>query len=299
MKKIISFIMLFICLVSIKVDALDEKESIYDRNMKRDLLCIMMAYGDYIGGIEKGNDGKVFVVMKSGEKLLYDDKKNKSVEEKLSSPDIQDMMEEIYPMNSINEVMNKDFDPGRIRYYPILNEVYGQSKGAIEKNIKNFGGYSFNKSNGAGEHLKKAMNRAIEESKGNRSIGAYVFPISGTYNYRVILGTNRLSPHAYGIAIDLKSHPADYWKWASREEGSKRIKGYSKELVKIFEDNNFVWGGKWSHFDILHFEYRPEIIYKARYFGEKDDDESKWYTGVQYEDELVKKYIDIIEDKLK
>jgi hypothetical protein len=21
-----------------------------------------------------------------------------------------------------------------------------------------------------------------------------------------------------------------------------------------------VWGGKWAHFDMIHFEYRPEIV---------------------------------------
>ncbi len=93
-----------------------------------------------------------------------------------------------------------------------------------------------------------------------------LFPCSGTFNYRLISGTNRLSPHAFGIAIDLASDKRDYWKWASKEAGEKRLASYSNELVEIFENNGFVWGGKWSHFDILHFEYRPEIILKARYF---------------------------------
>jgi hypothetical protein len=26
----------------------------------------------------------------------------------------------------------------------------------------------------------------------------------------------------------------------------------------------FIWGGKWHHFDGMHFEYRPELILYAR-----------------------------------
>jgi peptidoglycan L-alanyl-D-glutamate endopeptidase CwlK len=32
------------------------------------------------------------------------------------------------------------------------------------------------------------------------------------------------------------------------------------EIVRIFEKHGFVWGGKWYHYDTMHFEYRPEIV---------------------------------------
>jgi hypothetical protein len=31
-------------------------------------------------------------------------------------------------------------------------------------------------------------------------------------------------------------------------------------LVRAFERQGFVWGGKWLFFDTMHFEYRPEIL---------------------------------------
>jgi peptidoglycan LD-endopeptidase CwlK len=34
------------------------------------------------------------------------------------------------------------------------------------------------------------------------------------------------------------------------------------EIVKIFEANGFIWGGKWWHYDTMHFEYRPELLGK-------------------------------------
>jgi hypothetical protein len=32
------------------------------------------------------------------------------------------------------------------------------------------------------------------------------------------------------------------------------------EIVAIFERHGFIWGGRWSHFDTMHFEYRPELL---------------------------------------
>jgi D-alanyl-D-alanine carboxypeptidase len=33
-----------------------------------------------------------------------------------------------------------------------------------------------------------------------------------------------------------------------------------QEIVSIFEKHGFIWGGKWNHFDTMHFEYRPELL---------------------------------------
>ena len=34
-----------------------------------------------------------------------------------------------------------------------------------------------------------------------------------------------------------------------------------KEVIRIFEEEGFVWGGKWTIYDNMHFEYHPELIY--------------------------------------
>jgi hypothetical protein len=133
----------------------------------------------------------------------------------------------------------------------------------------------------------------------NKKISAFLSPCSGTYNYRVIAGTGRLSPHSFGTAIDLSRDSRDYWKWATPEQGEKRLLSYSKEVVEVFEKHNFVWGGKWGHFDILHFEYRPEIILKARYFSQKADSDKPWYNGIPVEYLNAKDYIKVIEDAFK
>ncbi|HYE09644.1 MAG TPA: M15 family metallopeptidase [Patescibacteria group bacterium] len=271
----------------------------YDITMKQDLLCLMLAYPEHIDSIVKTEGDKVYLVLKSGVKLIYDDQKVKNMEVKIASPDIQDMLEQPYPLTTTGKLMEKDFDPGRVRMYGLLKEVYGSNQQQIEKQLGNVkvGGrsFQFSKSNGAGDALKAAMEELIPLAQRNNKVASAAFPSSGTFNYRLISGTNRLSPHAFGIAIDLARDSRDYWQWAAREQGQKRLESYPKEIVEIFEKNNFVWGGKWGHFDILHFEYRPEIIMKARFFGEEARTGELWYKGAP-EDSKTKEAIDKIEE---
>ncbi|MGI5849132.1 MAG: M15 family metallopeptidase [Christensenellales bacterium] len=40
-----------------------------------------------------------------------------------------------------------------------------------------------------------------------------------------------------------------------RRSAGPRAK-YDEGIVRVMESHYFIWGGKWSYFDILHFEYR-------------------------------------------
>lgn len=297
MKKT-TILILLICLFTNITNTVKASSIEYENTMKQDLLCLMMAYPEYITNIVREDNGHVYLIMKSGKRILYDDKNTKSFEQKLSNPDLQDMMEQEYPLTPINNLMDINFDPGRFRVYGLLTQVYGESERQVKSNLKNVNSFQFNGNNNAGASLNAVMKELLPLAQKRKDIGSCVFPCSGTYNYRIIAGTNRLSPHAFGIAIDLARDNRDFWKWASREEGEKRLVSYPKEIVEIFEKNNFVWGGKWGHFDILHFEYRPEIILKARYFGEKSRNENLWYKGIPIEKDCIKKYIETIDNVL-
>lgn len=308
MKKIFLSMLTF-CLVIYpfnNIDALasSKKDSdAYETSMKQDLLCLMLAYPEYAIDVLKTDSDKVYLVMKSGRKILYDDGKSKDFQQKLMNTDLQDMMEQIYPLETSLVLMPENFDPGRFRVYPLLSEVYGHSKQETSHNLKNVNiGYTklqFNGNNNAAASLQSVMSELVPLASGNHNVSAALFPSSGTFNYRVISGTGQLSPHAFGIAIDLSRNSHDYWQWATREQGDQRLKSYPKEVVSTFEKNNFVWGGKWSHFDTLHFEYRPEIILKARYFSDKNNDSENWYESIPLENNSVRNCIKKINTALE
>jgi hypothetical protein len=91
---------------------------------------------------------------------------------------------------------------------------------------------------------------------------------------RKIDGSESISYHAYGLALDIipRSYEGKqvYWRWSSAwNSGWEEMPLSSRwqppdRVIEIFEENGFVWGGKWYHFDTIHFEYRPEIIYLSR-----------------------------------
>lgn len=276
-------------------------DPVYEAMMKRDVLSLMMAYPEYILDVDRDEEGKVYVIMKSGKKLLYDDGKSKNQAQKSATPDLQDMMEQIYPLGKITELLPANYNPGCVRHYPLLKEVYGANKTQIQSNLVKVSiGYKFvefNRNNYAAQALNSVMKELLPLARQSYKIYGAAFPSSGTFNYRLISSTSRLSSHAFGMSIDLNSHKNDYWKWNTRDDGQKRLDAYPQEIVHIFEKYGFVWGGKWGNFDIMHYEYRPEIILKARYFSEKPIPGIPWYDGLQ-NNQQAWHYIWLIEQKI-
>jgi hypothetical protein len=90
----------------------------------------------------------------------------------------------------------------------------------------------------------------------------------GAYYWRNIANTDRLSAHSFGIALDINAQHSQYWQWDLNNAGLLICEDAELmyrntipwEIVRIFEKYGFIWGGKWYHYDTMHFEYRPELI---------------------------------------
>lgn len=239
--------------------------------IETDLSCLMEAYPDYITSIHLGQDNLVYIVMKNHRRILYDDKKAKEYEEKLNHPDLEDMLSQIYPADQAVGVVKPNYDPGRCRVKEFFDSVYGATPLEVHKNLVTipFCGQRvrFNGQNRAAQALER-VGRELEDLLRRRpALRPYVLPLGGTYNWRDIAGTDRQSPHSWGIAVDLNPRHGLYWRSAGLKSGLEplqRRKTYPVEIIKIFENHGFIWGGRWWHFDLMHFEYRPELLLKAR-----------------------------------
>jgi len=90
------------------------------------------------------------------------------------------------------------------------------------------------------------------------------------YNWRQIAGTQRRSFHSWGLAIDIQPRRlggrAIFWQWErARNRDWMLIPLASRwnppaPVIRAFERQGFIWGGKWTFFDNMHFEFRPELF---------------------------------------
>ncbi|MFH1113030.1 MAG: M15 family metallopeptidase [Pseudomonadota bacterium] len=234
-----------------------------------DIVSLFCGYPTYCVGLSVNDHQELFVVMKNGVRILYDDRKTKSFEERLENPDLEDMLALPYEPGKASRHVPIEHDPGRFRVDRFLKAVYGESEGQVRSHLVPVRFLSespkFTTANGASEALRRVGEELQGVLKKKPGISKYVLPLSGTFNWRPIAGTARLSPHAYAICIDLNSIQGAYWRWPKKGDDPTRLRdGYPTEIVDIFERHGFIWGGKWGHYDLMHFEYRPELLIKSR-----------------------------------
>lgn len=247
---------LFLCIGTIAVQAkpitLQEKLTILKR-----------AYPSVIAEYSNGE-----IILKSGERLVIDDGKAKNHQAKLVDADIEDMLSQTYPLGACYiGTPGKSFDPGRIRNGKFMRALFGKTKSharASLRSIKWFGSHvSVTRRHGVDLALQRVRNDLAKLPKKFRK---FFVKSGGTFNWRFIAGTKRLSVHSFGAAIDINTKFTDYWRWSGGKPGNvpKYKNKIPKDIVSIFERHGFIWGGKWYHFDTMHFEYRPDLIEIAK-----------------------------------
>ena len=218
---------------------------------------LLKAYPDFLDSADENH-----LYWKDGTVMVYDDGQEKSFDELLDYADLQDQMEQEYVKGPDYEIPAKNFDPGRIRNEEFFRKMYGNSAGEVQSKMVTIpwmpgstnSSVSITSVNGVDEQLKK-VSQELDQLP--REFMKYVTTTAGTFNWRVIAKTNRLSMHSFAIAIDINTAYSNYWQWEKNLVYKNQI---PMEIVEIFEKHGFIWGGKWYHYDTMHFEYRPELL---------------------------------------
>ena len=226
-----------------------------------DLELLRRFYPEAVKSVDAGG-----LTLVDGVRLVYDDGKAKDAEQALADPDIEDMLVQPYPLGPVTAEPEPGFHPGRVRVTAFFKAAYGHDASEVKANLVPVlflnSTVMFNARNGAAKALE-AVGRDLEALAARPDIRARLLPLSGTFAWRAIAGTERLSMHSFGAAIDLNAKRNTYWQWYKGSDPLGLRKAFPAEVVEVFERHGFIWGGKWAEFDIMHFEYRPELIAKA------------------------------------
>ena len=223
------------------------------------LKCLVAAYPDQLQGAE-GNT----LIWKDGTRMQYDDGRFKVHEERLTDADLEDQMFQRYIPGPNYSPLPEDFDPGRARDEEFFRKMYGDSEAEAKANlvpVRWFGTtVKMTNINGVADQLQKVADELEVLCTTNPDLRPFLEASGGTFNWRLIAGTERASTHSFGIAIDINVANGNYWRWAEGDNPEPYVNRVPMEIAEVFEKHGFIWGGKWYHYDTMNFEYRPELL---------------------------------------
>lgn len=209
------------------------------------------------------------LIWADGDSLIYQDaieNTDKTFQMLLDQPDLEDQLSIPYPKGIDYPIPSLNKDPGRIRVEAFFLKMYGKNKEAVQKNLAEIDFLGAKLLVTKINSIDKKLEQVAKELAKHPDLKKYLEKVGGTFNWRKIAGTNRLSTHSFGMTIDIDVKYSNYWRWAveDKTENGKRPILYKNriplKIVQIFEQNGFIWGGKWYHYDTMHFEYRPELL---------------------------------------
>jgi hypothetical protein len=236
---------------------------------RRDLSALATAYPGVMTAIETAPTGRITVVLGDGTRLPYDDGRTRTDEEALNSPDIKTMLAQPYPLGPVTAEPPLGFSPGRRRVQSFFLALYGHTQAEATANCRSMPFLTqsmlFNTRFGAAAAFGRVDARLRQLTAADPGIRRFLLPASGGVVWRVIAGTGRLSVHSFAAAVDVSPKGNPYWRNLPRGKNMLATRqAFPASVVAAFEAEGFIWGGKWAEFDMMHFEYRPELILLAR-----------------------------------
>jgi hypothetical protein len=167
-----------------------------------------------------------------------------------------------YRTGPIRPVIDEHEDPGRVRIEALFDATYGDSPKKVEAQLVpvTIGPNTVRVHRRIAAPLRRVAARLDAREPALRKLG-------GTFVWRTIAGTSNRSAHSWGIAIDLDPALSEYWRNDKPPRWHNRI---PQSIVDAFEAEGFIWGGRWFHYDTMHFEYRPELTDPSCPDGSRD-----------------------------
>jgi peptidoglycan L-alanyl-D-glutamate endopeptidase CwlK len=233
--------------------------------------AFLQAYPKFFSGFKDNT-----LLFRDGGGIQFDDGRSKTFEELLSEPDPEDELSQSYPIGPQSySAPAVNFDPGRFRCVALFKKMYGENAKEVESHLATIPWLPrsthttvrITRVNGIDRQLA-AVSAELDQLPPEEK--KFVLKTGGTFNWRPIAGSEQLSAHSFGIAIDIDPDYSDYWRWNATGAHENLIPYQNRiphRIIEIFERHGFIWGGKWYHYDTMHFEYRPELLQEFRSTG--------------------------------
>jgi len=211
---------------------------------------------------QRGPEGRWVAALDDGTVVPWDDGRAKGFEEKLEAPDLEDAFSIPYRTGPIRPVTAQDEDPGRIRVDPLFRATFGHTEEEVRRQLEpvEILGQPLlvhRRARAAFQRVGARLEALVKRDPGLRP---FLESLGGTFNWRKIANTDRQSAHSFGVSLDINVKRSAYWEWQTPKEPIRWRNSIPQAIVDAFEAEGFIWGGRWYHYDTMHFELRPELL---------------------------------------
>ena len=181
-----------------------------------------------------------------------------------------------YPLGRITKI--PEYQEQTVRSHDFLDHLFGTTEIKLREQCDwvPFLNHNAYMNHFCEDALKNVEVEILKAAESDQEVQAFIDNLKTIYSFqqRNVRGTENASYHSYGLALDLVpiSYERKYanWMWSTAFIKEWHLIPIEQRwsppqaVIEAFEKNGFVWGGKWVHFDAIHFEYAPEIILLAQ-----------------------------------
>lgn len=262
-----------------------DTEDIREATLRQDVRAraFERAYEELIDSIVYRNDDLVFYL---GGTPIHFQHGRMLAESRLHRRDRCDSIFYAYPLDMPTEP--EPLPDGPVRFCTDVQEVmWGRTENQIRRNARSatFVDRKVFVNHVVADALADVEAEVLAAARTDAEVAAWIDEVDVAYSFidRGIAGTATRSQHSWGLAVDFVPNSYEgrqvYWRWtrAWNRNGWHEVPMEERwsppaAVVQIFEQHGFLWGGKWAHYDNIHFEYRPEILEYSRLLAAEAQD---------------------------
>lgn len=253
------------------------------------LRSLLMSYPDKISSVDYDYEHNEWFITIGSARLYWAEGRLLPKEEVANAQKWRPIVDYLYPKttpdpkdfsNELVEQIRQKSDAQTRKTAPLYHIAFfdalynGGTRRLVESHIKRFDylGTRVSVHTSIIPALLRVETKLKEQALFDSEVAKFIESISSIegYNWRDIADSSERSNHSWGIAIDILpknwKNKNVYWNWVSWFNSDWMLIPLDRRwlppesVIKIFESEGFIWGGKWYLWDTMHFEYRPELL---------------------------------------